>query len=58
MGKTALATNTAFKAAKSDFENKELPVFFSLEMSSEQLAQRVISEQSGIESHYRMEKGR
>ena len=52
MGKTALATNIAFKAAKIDDENEKLPVlFFSLEMSSEQLAQRILSEQAGIDSH-------
>ena len=51
MGKTALATNIAFKAAKSNLESKEPVLFFSLEMSSEQLAQRILSEQSGIDSH-------
>ena len=56
MGKTALATNIAFKAAKSSLENKEPVLFFSLEMSSEQLAQRILSEQSGIDSH-RIRKG-
>ena len=49
MGKTALATNIAFKAAKSSLEKKEPVLFFSLEMSSEQLAQRILSEQSGID---------
>ena len=56
MGKTALATNIAFKAAKSSLEKKEPVLFFSLEMSSEQLAQRILSEQSGIDSH-RIRKG-
>ena len=56
MGKTALATNIAFKAAKSNLENREPVLFFSLEMSSEQLAQRILSEQSGIDSH-RIRKG-
>ena len=40
MGKTALATNIAFYAAKKIMENKEgksSVAFFSLEMSSEQL---------------------
>ncbi len=56
MGKTALATNIAFKAAKSN-QNKSDPVlFFSLEMSSEQLAQRILAEQSGIDSH-KLRKG-
>ena len=48
MGKTALATNIAFHAAKN-IEKKELnPLlpFFSLEMSSEQLSTRILSEQS------------
>ena len=56
MGKTALATNIALKAAKSNLENKEPVLFFSLEMSSEQLAQRILSEQSRIDSH-RIRKG-
>ncbi|MDA9495244.1 hypothetical protein XI08_40490 [Bradyrhizobium sp. CCBAU 11361] len=57
MGKTALATNIAYNVArlwKSDGHN-DSPVrdggivgFFSLEMSSEQIATRVISQQSGI----------
>ncbi len=52
MGKTALATNIAFKASKIDTDKEKLPVlFFSLEMSSEQLAQRILSEQAGIDSH-------
>lgn len=46
MGKTALATNIAFNAAKA--ENTVL--FFSLEMSSEQLATRILSEQAEIPS--------
>jgi len=61
MGKTALATNIAFHAARS--WKGEVTVtgqrkttdgaavgFFSLEMSSEQLATRVLSEQSEISS--------
>jgi replicative DNA helicase len=46
MGKTALATHIAAAAAAQG------PVlFFSLEMGGEQLAQRVLSEQSGIDGH-------
>jgi len=46
MGKTALATNIAWNVAKSG-----IPVgFFSLEMSSEQLATRILSEQARIPS--------
>ena len=53
MGKTALATNIAFNAAKKIQEdNKESCVaFFSLEMSSEQLSTRIIAEQSRIKSN-------
>ncbi len=59
MGKTALATNIAYNVAKSwrrearrdgdklDMEGGVVG-FFSLEMSSEQIATRVISQQSGI----------
>jgi len=53
MGKTALATNIAFHAAK-DIEKKGLKstvAFFSLEMSSEQLSTRILSEQSKIRSN-------
>jgi len=62
MGKTALATNIAFNAAKELMIEKKLSqaqdekartgvvAFFSLEMSSEQLATRILSEQSGITS--------
>ena len=53
MGKTALATNIAFHAAKN-IENKgskSSVAFFSLEMSSEQLSTRILSEQSGIRSN-------
>lgn len=46
MGKTALATNIAFNAAKAG----NTVLFFSLEMSSEQLATRILSEQSEIPS--------
>jgi len=53
MGKTALATNIAFHAAKN-IEKKGLKstvAFFSLEMSSEQLSTRILSEQSKIRSN-------
>jgi replicative DNA helicase len=60
MGKTALATNIAFNAAKtySDTQGEEGAVvgFFSLEMSSEQLAGRILSEQTEISSD-KMRKG-
>ena len=59
MGKTALGTNIAFNAAKKFKEKKDefgnkitvdggKVAFFSLEMSSEQLATRVLAEQSKI----------
>jgi replicative DNA helicase len=52
MGKTALAVNIAFNAAKRYAETggKEGAVtgFFSLEMSSDQLATRILADQSGI----------
>ena len=53
MGKTALATNIAYYAAKKNLENQQKSsiAFFSLEMSSEQLATRIISEQSRIKSN-------
>ena len=54
MGKTALATNIAFKMVNSksiDEEKRNNVVgFFSLEMSSEQLATRILAEDSGISS--------
>ena len=61
MGKTSLATNIAYAVAKSyDFDHKTdgtldikdggVVAFFSLEMSSEQLATRIISEQAAISS--------
>ncbi|SFR82434.1 replicative DNA helicase [Sphingomonas jatrophae] len=61
MGKTSLATNIAFSAAQRFLRDKEdgidpaksvgAPVaFFSLEMSADQLATRILSEQSGISS--------
>ncbi len=62
MGKTALATNIAFNAAKAyreavdEFGRKKVAdgavvAFFSLEMSAEQLATRILSERTGIPSH-------
>jgi len=62
MGKTALGTNIAFNCAikyqeeKDEFENKKIVdggkvAFFSLEMSSEQLSTRIISEQARISSN-------
>ena len=53
MGKTALATNIAFNAAKNfqDKGDKTSVVFFSLEMSSEQLSTRILAEQSRIKSN-------
>ena len=61
MGKTSLATNIAFAAAQRyvrDIEDGIDPeksagaptAFFSLEMSADQLATRVLAEQSGISS--------
>ena len=53
MGKTALATNIAFNAAKKlqDDGKKSCIAFFSLEMSSEQLSTRILAEQSRIKSN-------
>ena len=53
MGKTALATNIAFHAAKNIEKkgSKSTVAFFSLEMSSEQLSTRILSEQSKIRSN-------
>ncbi len=59
MGKTSLATNIAFATARRFMQDQEdgiepsksagAPVaFFSLEMSSDQLATRILAEQSGI----------
>jgi replicative DNA helicase len=67
MGKTALATNIAYNVARAyqsspradgSFEaiNGGIVGFFSLEMSAEQLATRIIAEQTGIAS-YRMRRG-
>ena len=53
MGKTALATNIAYNAAKKiqDENKKSTVAFFSLEMSSEQLSTRILAEQSRIKSN-------
>jgi replicative DNA helicase len=60
MGKTALATNIGFNAARSfrpgesgtaKAEDGAVVGFFSLEMSSEQLATRILAEESGVPSH-------
>jgi replicative DNA helicase len=60
MGKTALATNMAYNAASAvtrttddagnDVEERDIVAFFSLEMSAEQLATRIISEQAHVRS--------
>ena len=48
MGKTALATNIAFNASQHilNLQEKSSVAFFSLEMSSEQLSTRILSEQA------------
>ncbi len=53
MGKTALATNIAYYASKKilESEKKSSVAFFSLEMSSEQLSTRILSEQARIRSN-------
>ena len=53
MGKTALATNIAYYASKKIHDNNEKSAvaFFSLEMSSEQLSTRILSEQARIQSN-------
>lgn len=54
MGKTALATNMAFNAAKAYAESGGTEGarvgFFSLEMSADQLATRILADQSGVPS--------
>jgi replicative DNA helicase len=56
MGKTALATNIALYAAAGGIPNettlgeRKTVAFFSLEMSAEQLATRIVAEQTGISS--------
>lgn len=67
MGKTALATNIAFNVARAYAGEKQpdgtikrhdggIVGFFSLEMSAEQLATRIIAEQSGVPS-YKIRRG-
>ncbi|MGB0695494.1 MAG: replicative DNA helicase [Rhodospirillaceae bacterium] len=57
MGKTALGTAIAFNAARhfaqemADGQPGKAVVFFSLEMSAEQLATRILSEQASVSSH-------
>ena len=53
MGKTALATNIAYHAAQTLMSRQEKSsiAFFSLEMSSEQLSTRILSEQAKIGSN-------
>lgn len=52
MGKTALATNIAFNAALAGMSKNSggTVAFFSLEMSSEQLATRILAQESQISS--------
>ena len=52
MGKTALATNIAYNASQHILKRQEKSsvAFFSLEMSSEQLSTRILSEQAKIRS--------
>ncbi len=67
MGKSALATNVAFNIAKNyhpkvkpdgttEAEDGGIVAFFSLEMSADQMATRIVSEQTGISSD-RIRKG-
>ncbi len=67
MGKTSLATNIAFNIAKAYKGEKQqdgniktvnggIVGFFSLEMSSEQLATRILAEQAAISS-YKIRRG-
>ena len=63
MGKTALATNIGFNAARAYRAERRPPTgrpgaedgavvgFFSLEMSAEQLATRILAEESGVSSN-------
>lgn len=53
MGKTVLATNIAFNAAVAAMEenkNGASVAFFSLEMSAEQLATRILASEAGVPS--------
>ncbi|MCP8940251.1 replicative DNA helicase [Alsobacter sp. SYSU M60028] len=67
MGKTSLATNIAFNIARAYAGERQpdgtvkrldggIVGFFSLEMSAEQLATRIIAEQSGVAS-YKIRRG-
>jgi len=67
MGKTSLATNIAFNIAKAYRGEKQqdgslktvnggIVGFFSLEMSADQLATRIIAEQAGVPS-YKIRRG-
>jgi replicative DNA helicase len=67
MGKTSLVTNIAFNVAKAYVGERQpdgaikrldggIVGFFSLEMSSEQLATRIVAEQSGVAS-YKIRRG-
>src|ERR687894_588132 len=67
MGKTSLVTNIAFNIAKAYQSEKQpdgtlktvnggIVGFFSLEMSAEQLATRIIAEQAGVPS-YKIRRG-
>lgn len=53
MGKTALATNIAYNVSQNILKRQEKSsvAFFSLEMSSEQLSTRILSEQAKIKSN-------
>ena len=53
MGKTSLATNIAFNIVKRSHLKRYgcKCIFFSREMSSEQLARRILSEQARISSN-------
>jgi replicative DNA helicase len=68
MGKTSVATNIAFNMAKHHRAERQpdgamktvngaIVGFFSLEMSAEQLATRIVAEQSGISS-YKIRQGK
>ena len=56
MGKTNIAFNTAYNYARTKGEEGAVVGFFSLEMSAEQLASRILSEQSELSSD-RIRKG-
>jgi replicative DNA helicase len=63
MGKTALATNIAYNVAKDlkelrlDGQKTGVVAFFSLEMSADQLASRILAEHSRV-SGWRLRKGK